>query len=94
MVGLHLAEGYTVPVGLGMCMLAALVITFLEPRVQHILRIRIDNDRRIYINDIPYYRIVLAASGVAIFSALVLLATGRFGSFVGDFLNVFRSFNR
>jgi len=73
-----------VPVGLGICALAVLVISFLDPRLRHILRIRQDSDRRIYINDIPYYRIVLATIGGLILFALLLLATGQFGSFVHD----------
>ena len=77
--------GYaTVPVALVSCVLLVLLITFLEPRFQHIVRVRINSDRRIYINDVPYHRIVLATIGGLILYALLLSATGQLGSFVHD----------
>ena len=89
---IHLGSA-TIPVAFVSAILLTLLVAFLEPRLAPILRIRIDPDRRIYINDIPYYRIVLVAGGVAILSALLLLATGQFGSFVHNVVNGLKSFN-
>ena len=78
---LHL--GYaTVPVALVSCVLVVLVISLLEPRFQHVIRIRQDSDRRIYINDIPYYRFMFTAIGVLGSSAIVFWAMASIGKLV------------
>ena len=86
---MHLDFGSsTFPVGLGSCILLVLVLSLLEPRLRHI--VRIDSNRRIYVNGIPYYRIVLAASGVVLLFALFLWARGELGSYVRDLVRLGR----
>ena len=86
-VGMHLDFGSAnLAVGLGGCMLVVLVLTLLEPRFQHM--VRIDSNRRIYLCGIPYYRIVLGASSGVILFAIFLWARGELGSFVHDLFRV------
>jgi len=63
----------TVPVGLVGCMLLVPLLSLLEPRFQHV--VRIDSNRRIYVNGIPYYRLVLATIGAVLLMVIVIWLT-------------------
>jgi len=60
------------PVGLGSCLLLVLLIHLVDRAFPCL--VRIDGNRRIYVNGVPYYRLVLATIAALILMAIIVWA--------------------